>query len=105
MESTESSMSVDLTREIVVEAVLNDPYDGAIRLLGDAQRFGFELQSLTLTAQTAAVTLATITLRVPTSFEAHLVAARLSRHPALQRVNVCADAGKDLRNRVQPVAA
>ena len=62
-------MSVDLMREIVVEAVLNDPYDGAIRLLGDAQRFGFELQSLMLTARPAGMASATITLRVPTSIE------------------------------------
>jgi hypothetical protein len=105
MKSTESGMSVDLMREIVVEAVLNDPYDGTIRLLGDAQRFGFELQSLTLTAQRAGVTTATITLRVPSTVDARLVAARLSRHPALQRVDARADAGKDLSVCAQPEAA
>jgi len=98
-------MSVDLMREIVVEAVLNDPYDGAIRLLGDAQRFGFELQSLMLTARSAGMASATITLRVPSSVEAHLVAARLSRHPALQRVDACADAGKIVLNHTQAAAA
>jgi hypothetical protein len=105
MKSAEGGMSVDLMREIVVEAVLNDPYDGTIRLLGDAQRFGFELQSLTLTAQRGGVTTATITLHVPITVEPHLVAARLSRHPALQRVDARADAGKDLSVRAQPVAA
>ena len=37
--------------EIVVEAVVTDPYDGVIRLLADAQRFGFELLRLRAGAQ------------------------------------------------------
>ena len=98
-------MSAELTRVIVVEAVLNDPYDGAIRLLGDAERFGFELQSLVLTAKSAGVTSAAITLHVPVSVEPHVVAARLSRHPTVQRVNVCADGGKVHRDYPQAAAA
>ena len=73
--------------------------------VGDAQRFGFELQSLMLIARPAGLASATITLRVPTSVEGHVVAARLSRHPALQRVDACADAGKIDLDNTQAAAA
>jgi hypothetical protein len=82
-----------MMREIVVRAVLNDPYDGAIRLLGDAQRFGFELRSMALEAKADGTASATVTFHVPTSIDVQLVAARLSRHPAVQRTEaVDADA-------------
>lgn len=81
-------MAADLTREIVIEAVLNDPYGGAIRLLGDAERFGFELQTLALAVGVGALASATISVRVPNSVDAQVAAARLARHPALQCVDV-----------------
>jgi hypothetical protein len=98
-------MSVEPMQEIVVEAILNDSYDGAIRLLGDAQRFGFELRSFALTARMDGIASAIITLRVPTSVDAELVATRLSRHPAMQRVNARADIGKALLKGQQAAAA
>jgi hypothetical protein len=89
-------MSAEPMQEIVIEAVLNDSYDGAIRLLGDAQRFGFELRSFALAARTGGITSAIMTLHVPTSVDAQLVARRLSRHPAMRRVNARADIGEAL---------
>jgi len=79
-------MSEEATREIIVEAVLGDSYDGAVRLLGDAQRFGFKLKSLALADHSEGSASATLVLRVPVSVDAQLVAARLGRHPTVQRV-------------------
>ncbi|WP_046868548.1 hypothetical protein [Microvirga massiliensis] len=98
-------MSAEPSREMVVETVFNDPYDGAIRVLGDAQRSGFELLSLALAAKMDGIVSATITLRVPVSFDAQLVAARLARHPAVQRVDVRVDAARVLCGPSQAMAA
>jgi hypothetical protein len=91
--------------ELVVEAVLNDPYDGAIRLLGDAQRFGFEIRSLALTTKNDGSASATMALCVPVSLDEQLVSARLARHPAVQCVSVQADAGRAALESLQVVAA
>ncbi len=98
-------MSVDPMRDIVVEAVLNDPYDGVIRLLGDAQRFGFDFRSLTLDAKTDGIALAIITLGVSTAMDDQLVAARLARHPAVLHVEVRAAAGETTPSCLQALAA
>jgi len=98
-------MLAEPLREIVVEAVFNHPYDGAIRVLGDAQRSGFELLSLALAAKMDGIASATIILRVPVSFDAQLVTTRLARHPAVQRVDVRADAAKAFRGQSQAMAA
>jgi len=80
-------MLTEPRREIVVEAILNDPYDGAIRLLGDAQRFGFEICSLALAIAEDGAASVNLTLKVPSTFDAQLVANRLSRHPVVHYVN------------------
>ncbi|MXQ10423.1 hypothetical protein [Microvirga makkahensis] len=79
-------------REITVEAVLDDAFDGAVRLLGDAQRFGFELKNLELAAGAEGLVSATLILRVPISVDARLVAARLARHPTVRHVDAAASA-------------
>lgn len=38
-----------MTRELKLEITVSDPYDGAVRLLCDAQRFGFQLMGFSLT--------------------------------------------------------
>ena len=53
-------------RELVVKAVVNDPYDGLIRLLGDAQRFGFELGASMLETEADGSASVTLALSVPT---------------------------------------
>jgi hypothetical protein len=98
-------MSAEPMRALIVEAVLNDPYDGAIRLLGDAQRFGFELRSLALKVMADGGAAAIVTLHVPISVDVQLVSARLARHPAVQRVDARADAGTAVLNSPKAVAA
>jgi hypothetical protein len=78
-------MSDELLREIVVEADLNDAYDGIVRLLGDAERSGYELRGVTLATGANQGRMATLTLGVPAEADVQLIAARSSRHPAVQR--------------------
>lgn len=80
-------MSGAQTREITVEAVLEDPYDGLIRLLGDAQRFGIDLLGVSLATAADGVAVATITLAAPASVEPQLLGARLARHPAVRHAS------------------
>jgi hypothetical protein len=91
-------------REVVVDAVIHDPYDGLMRLLGDAQRFGFELRAVTL-AEVDGVMSAAMTLSVPTRIDAQFVAARLARHPVVQRVDVQEKAGRSNLNCRHQLAA
>ena len=63
-------MLLDPMVEIVVEAVVTDPYDGVIRPLADAQRFGFELLRLALVHREGEGFEATISLRVPRTVDA-----------------------------------
>ena len=76
-------MSGEPMREVVVKAVVNDPYDGLIRLLGDAQRFGFELRASSLMTELDGSASVTLTLLVPIRLDVQLVAARLARHPVV----------------------
>ncbi len=101
-------MSVDPMCEIVVEAALNDPFDGVIRLLGDAHRFGFELRALTVNARPGGIALAVIVLGVRHTMDDRLVAARLARHPAVLHVEVRAATGETIpscmwKSRLPPV--
>jgi len=74
-------------REVVVNAVVTDPYDGLIRLLGDAQRFGFALRASTLSAEVDGSASVTLMLSVPARLDAELVAARLARHPVVRSLD------------------
>jgi hypothetical protein len=99
-------MSAETMREVVVEAILTDAYDGAIRLLGDAQRFGFGLLSLALVTKDDGTASVTLSFLVPTSVEAQLVATRLARHPAVWRVEAAsAHADNTDLDGLQAVAA
>jgi hypothetical protein len=73
--------------EIAVEALLNDPYDGAIRLLGDAQRFGFEISGLALAIGEDGTASVNLTFNVPSTVDAQHIADRFSRHPVVRCVN------------------
>jgi hypothetical protein len=99
-------MLAEQMRKITIEAVLNDPYDGAIRILGDAQRFGFELQSMSLTTNADAVVSLTAIFGVPITADVQLIAARLARHPAVRHVEAArADGDKAGLDQVRAVAA
>ncbi len=74
-------------REVFVHATFNDAYDGIIRLLGDAQRFGFEIRALTLATEVQGVASATFMLTVPLGIDDQLVEARLARHPGIRSLD------------------
>jgi hypothetical protein len=78
-------MSDEELREVVIEADLNDAYDGVVRLLGDSERSGYELRAVAVTTRTDEVKVARITLGVPVSADTQLIAARSARHPAVRR--------------------
>ena len=76
------------TREVVVHASVEDVYDGTVRLLGDAQRFGLDLQGMCLKTGQEGASVLTLTLRVPEHVDDSLLASRFARHPAVIRVAV-----------------
>lgn len=80
-------MPAEPMRDLVVQATLEDPFDGIIRLLGDALRFGTALRSLTLVAEPDGTASAQLALSVPAAIDASLLAARLARHPAVRDVD------------------
>jgi hypothetical protein len=78
-------MSTEPRREIVIEAELDEAYDGILRILGDSERSGFELRELALAEASQGSRAAIVTLGVPVSADLQLIAARFSRHPAVRR--------------------
>jgi hypothetical protein len=92
-------------REVVVKAVVNDPYDGLIRLLGDAQRFGFELGASMLETEADGSASVTLALSVPTRMDVQLVAARLARHPVVRSVDAEVAASRARASHLYVVAA
>lgn len=90
-------------REVVVHATVDDAYDGVIRLLGDAQRFGFGLRAFNLATGADGFAVAAITLSVPARVDAQFLAARLARHPTVR--NVSAEAYQDKAVLDRPKAA
>ena len=98
-------MSGEPMREVVVRAVVNDPYDGLIRLLSDAQRFGFELGASTLVTEVDGSASVTLTLSVPTRIDVQLVAARLARHPVVRDVDAQVNASEASADYLYAIAA
>ena len=80
-------MAGEPVQEVVVNAVVTDTYDGLIRLLGDAQRFGFALRASTLSAEGDGTASVTLMLSVPARLDVQLVAARLARHPVVRSLD------------------
>ena len=87
------------------ERVVNDAYDGLIRLLGDAQRFGFALRASTLSAEVDGSASVTLTLSVPARLDVQLVAARLARHPVVQSLDAHVSPTRAGANHLYAVAA
>ena len=92
-------------REVVVKAVVSDPYDGLIRLLSDAQRFGFELGASTLVTEVDGSASVTLTLSVLTRIDVQLVAARLARHPVVRDVDAQVNASEASADYLYAMAA
>jgi len=98
-------MAGEPTQEVVVNAVVSDAYDGLIRLLGDAQRFGFALRASTLSAEGDGSASVTLTLSVPARLDAELVAARLARHPVVRSLDAQVSLTQAGANHLYAVAA
>jgi len=98
-------MSGEIMREVVVKAVVSDPYDGLIRLLSDAQRFGFELGASTLVTEVDGSASVTLTLSVLTRIDVQLVAARLARHPVVRDVDAQVNASEASADYLYAMAA
>lgn len=68
---------------LVLSTVLADPFDGAIRILCDAQRFGFTLRELHLEPLGGHRSKMNLELLVPAGSDADLVRSRFARHGAV----------------------
>ena len=98
-------MAGEPMQEVVVNAVVTDAYDGLIRLLGDAQRFGFALRASTLSAEGDGSASVTLTLSVPACLDAEVVAARLARHPVVRSLDAQVSLTRAGANHLYAVAA
>ena len=76
-----------------LSTVLVDPFDGAIRILGDAQRFGLDLIELHLEPLPDRTCGMRISLRVPAGSDADLLRSRFARHGAVASVERSRKAG------------
>jgi ribosomal protein S12 methylthiotransferase accessory factor YcaO len=85
-DNQEQGMLEEPRREVVVHATVADAYDGVIRLLSDAQRFGLELRTLNLTSEDNGIAVACISLLVPAQVDTNLLAARFARHSTVRTV-------------------
>jgi len=81
-------MTAPARQRIVFRARLNEAYDGAIRLLIDAQRFGLGLSAMTIETSANGESEAMLTLDVPHGAGAAVIAERLMRHPVVRQVDV-----------------
>lgn len=66
-----------------LSVVVTDPFDGAVRILLDAQRFGFVLKELHLEAAGKAKSTMTLRLLVPASSDTDHIRSRFARHAAV----------------------
>ena len=70
-----------------VQAILIDAYDGMIRVLNDAQRFGLELVTVALD-EVGGIPQLRLALAAAAPVSPEVLRARLDRHPCLCRVEV-----------------
>jgi len=72
-----------LTDVLQLSTVLVDPFDGAIRILCDAQRFGLGLRRLRLEPLPGDKSAMTLELLVPAGSNRDLLTSRFARHGAV----------------------
>ena len=68
---------------IALSMVVADAFDGAVRLLSDAQRFGFRIRAFHVDALEGDGASIRITLAVPPKTDESQVRWRLARHPTV----------------------
>jgi hypothetical protein len=88
--------SVEMARPTLeVSALITDSYDGMIRLLNDAQRFGLSIVTIALQEHAEGSTVRLV-LDAGEQVDPDVLRARLSRHPCLRRLNVTTTAAPAL---------
>ncbi|MCW1989051.1 hypothetical protein ABIE85_003943 [Bradyrhizobium diazoefficiens] len=75
-------------RSVSVIATTSDPFDGIVRLVLDAARFGFGLDQVAMTTCPGGGRTIRIVLEVQPSADCADIAERLSRHPAITDLRV-----------------
>lgn len=76
-------IQMDLLR---LSTILTDPFDGAIRILSDAQRFGLALRKLHLEPLADDRSRMSLELLAPAGSDADLLRSRFARHGAVVSV-------------------
>ncbi len=71
---------------LLLSTVVADPFDGAIRILCDAQRFGFTLRELHLEPLAGEKSRMKLELLVPAGADTELLRSRFARHGAVVSV-------------------
>jgi hypothetical protein len=66
---------------IAFSMVVADAFDGAVRLLGDAQRFGFRVRAFHVDVLEDERASISITIAVPPETNTSQIRSRLARHP------------------------
>lgn len=79
----DQNLSVAPMREHSFFIAVADPYDSVVRILSDAQRFGYGLLSLSLKVALKQQTCIVLTLIVPADANPDQIASRLNRHRAV----------------------
>lgn len=74
-------------RAIAIRATFTDAFDGIARMMGEAQRLGFELRSLSVEADQRGAA-AYLALTVPIDVDVVQLAARISRHPCMIEASI-----------------
>jgi hypothetical protein len=73
-------------RHTRIEAIFNDAYDGIIRLMTDAQRFGLHQEALNVSRDSLDNYVASLRLALPDEMVDADLVARFARHPAIRRI-------------------
>ena len=73
-------------KKAVISAFMDDAYDGVVRLLCDAQRFGFVLETLSVERGDNGGSNVVVTFAVPAAMDGDVIVARLSRHLSIKGV-------------------
>ncbi|MBR0782102.1 hypothetical protein [Bradyrhizobium iriomotense] len=89
-------------RRVSVMATSPDPFDGIVRLVLDAARFGFGLDQVAMTTRSDGNRTIRMVLEVQPSADCTDLTERLSRHPAITDLQVVELAYEDPDRPVSP---
>ncbi|SFC09972.1 hypothetical protein SAMN05428997_10461 [Bosea sp. CRIB-10] len=81
-------MMLPSTDRVELSISVHDAYDGLVRLLVDAQRFGWTLTELQATSRPDSSADIRLVVAAPQGIGRDVIAARLARHPSVAKVVV-----------------